>query len=121
MIAFINSEDISTEIETVNSTTTGGGNAFYLIRTGPDTIRMLLYREGIAYLLTVTQREDILDFVINLDPSVMGHTRGLFGNFNGDGTDDFIRPNGIVVPSDASDQMLHDYGQSCKCGLLYED
>lgn len=75
---------------------------------------MLLYKDSIAYVFTVTQRGEILDFIINLDNSVMGNTRGLFGNFNGDDTDDFIQPNGIVLPSNASDEMLHDYGQTCK-------
>ena len=67
------------------------------------------------YVLTVTQRQNILDFVVNLEDSIMGTTEGLFGNFNGDNTDDFIMPNGVQIPSDASDQMLHDFGQSCEC------
>ena len=75
---------------------------------------MLLYKDRIAYVLTVTRREDILDFVINLEDSVRGNTRGLLGNFNGDSTDDFVMPNGIQVPVNASDQMLHDFGQSCE-------
>ena len=76
---------------------------------------MLLYKERLAYVFTVTRREDILDFVVNFDDSIRGETRGLFGNFNGNNTDDFIMPNGVRIPSDASDQMLHDFGQSCEC------
>ena len=76
---------------------------------------MLLYMDGLTYVFTLTRREDILDFVVNFDDSIMGATRGLFGNFNGDNIDDFIMNNGVQIPSDASDQMLHDFGQSCEC------
>ena len=99
----------------VNSTTDGGSNAFYLTRTGSNTINMLFYSNPLAYVFSVTQREDILDCVINLDNSLKGNTRGLFGDFNGDPTDDFIRPNGVMVSANASDPILHEFGQSCKC------
>ena len=113
MVSFINGEDVSITIE--NGTATGGDNAFYLTRVGENTTRMLFYWEGLAYVFTVTQREDIIDFVLNLDTSLRGQTRGLFGNFNNDGTDDFIKPNGITVPyEDVTDQMLHEFGQSCE-------
>ena len=113
-MSFINGEDVSDEIEEVDATTNGSNNAIFMTRTGVDTVRMLLYKDQLAYVFTVTRRGEILDFIINLENSLRGETKGLFGNFNGDTTDDYIKPNGIQVSSDASDQMLHDYGQSCE-------
>ena len=106
--------DVSSEIEFVGNGTTGNSNSFYVTRTAEKSVRMLFYKEGLVYIFTVTRRSGLLDFVINLDSSLNGETRGLLGNFNGDGTDDFIKPNGITVPSDANDQTLHEYGQSCE-------
>ena len=111
----INGEDVSHEIETVNSTSIQANNAFYLTRVEDNVVRVLLNRDTRVYVLTVTQRQNILDFVVNLEDSIMGTTEGLLGNFNGDNTDDFIMPNGIQILSDASDQMLHVFGQSCEC------
>ena len=117
---FINGENASHEIEAVNSTSVQANNAFYLTRVEDNIVRVLLYTDTCVYVLTVTQRQNILDFVVNLEDSIMGTTRGLFGNFNGDSTDDFIMPNGIQILSDASDQMLHNFGQSCEClALIY--
>ena len=109
----MNGEDISGSIETVNSTSLFGG-AFLLTRIGENAVRILLFRDRVSYVLTVTQRQDILDFVLNLEESLRGTTRGLFGNFNDDSTDDLIYPNGIRVPLDATDEMLHEFGQSCE-------
>ena len=115
MISFINGEDVSSNIPNVNDTVVGDNNAFYVTRVGEKSIRMLFYWDNLAYVFTVMQRENIMDFILNLDISLKGETRGLFGNFNDDDTDDFIQPNGITVPSDGiTDQMLHEFGQSCE-------
>ena len=116
-MSFINGEDVSSEIAIVGNSTSRGNN-IYLNRTAENSIRMLLYRDQSVYAFTVTRREEILDFVINLDTSLMGETRGLFGNFNEDDKDDFIKPNGITLPFNASDELLHEFGQSCECNAV---
>lgn len=98
----------------VGNSSVQGNNAFYLTRSGENSVRVLLYKDSIAYILSVAQRGDILDFVINLEEPLRGNTRGLLGNFNGDNTDDFTMPNGIPVPSNASDRTIHEFGQSCE-------
>ena len=45
----------------------------------------------------------------------MGKLRGLLGNFDGNASNDFIFPNGTMLPVNSSDRQLHYYGQSCKC------
>lgn len=75
---------------------------------------MLLYKDSIAYILTVALRGDILEFVINLEEPLRRNTRGLLGNFNGDDTDDLIMSDGRPLPSSASDTMIHEFGQSCQ-------
>ena len=112
----INGENVSREIETVNNNTSVQAiNPFYLTRVGDNVVRILLNTDTGAYVLTVIQRRNILDFVVNLEDSIMGTVKGLFGNFNGDNMDDFIMNNGIQISPDGSDQMLHDFGQSCEC------
>lgn len=45
-----------------------------------------------------------------------GKTKGLLGNFNGDPSDDFLRPDGTVLPTDASAEDIHYlFGEECKC------
>ena len=42
-------------------------------------------------------------------------TRGLLGNWNGDPNDDFLRPNGDILSTDASMEDIHFmFGEECK-------
>ena len=107
----MNGQNVSSMIETVNSTSRVGNN-FFLNRTGENSIRLVFF-ERISYMLTVTQRQDILDFVLNLEESLKGRVRGLFGNFDDDDTNDLIYPNGVSVSFNASDTMIHNFGLSC--------
>ena len=115
----MNGEDVSDSIEAVNSSSLIGG-VFLLTRIGENSVRILLFRDRVSYVLTVTRRQSILDFALNLEESLKGTTRGLFGNFNDDSTDDLIYPNGIRVPSNATDEMLHEFGQSCKYSFKHK-
>ena len=56
----------------------------------------------------------LLSFVATSPEESMGTTVGLLGNFNGDTSDDFMYRNGTFLDADASDRMIHDFGQSCK-------
>ena len=44
----------------------------------------------------------------------MSKTKGLLGNFNKDGTDDFISPDGTQYPVTLSEREIYEYGQKCK-------
>lgn len=112
LVTFINGEDISSQIQNVNDTTNEA--SFYVTRVANNSIRILFYKNPLAYVFTVSLRDNILEFVLNLDRSLNGSTRGLFGNFNSNDMDDFILPNGVTIQANASDEMLHDFGQACK-------
>ena len=72
--------------------------------------------------VTVTQSElsvGILSFVAALPLELHKMTSGLLGNFNEDSSDDFIYPDGSILDGgEASDEDIHDFGQSCKFCLM---
>ena len=70
------------------------------------------FSNGIS--ITVSLLSGLLDIVAVLPRNFMGLTQGLLGNFNGNNTDDFIYPNGTLLDNDASDSMIHGFGQTCK-------
>lgn len=39
---------------------------------------------------------------------------GLLGNFDGNVTNDFKGPRGIITASDAEESIIYNYGQLCK-------
>ena len=54
-----------------------------------------------------------LSYALNLGNSPPITTSGLLGTLNGDVSDDFKYPDGSTIPFDASDEMIHDWGQAC--------
>ena len=77
------------------------------------------FSNGIS--VTVTLLSGLLNVVAVLPQDFMECTLGLLGNFNGNAADDFIYPNGTMLDDDASDEMIHNFGQTCKCLSLYLD
>ena len=56
----------------------------------------------------------ILRFVPTVGVAYMNQTKGLLGNFNKDGTDDFISPDGTHYPDTLTEREIYEYGQKCK-------
>ena len=52
--------------------------------------------------------------VASLPEDFQNLTEGLQGNYNGDDTDDFIFRNGTMLSNDANEQIIFEFGQSCK-------
>ena len=65
--------------------------------------------------VVVSVSRGILSFVATSPAEFEGESRGLLGNFNQNGDDDLIYPNGTVLDINATDTEVHDFGQSCEC------
>ena len=75
------------------------------------------FSNGIS--VTVTLLSGLLNVVAVLPQEFMELTQGLLGNFNGNATDDFIYPNGTMLDNDASDEMIHNFGLTCKFSCMH--
>ena len=112
VVVFLNQDDISQDLlsgRIVESEVT-------VMLLEDYTIRSTFLQNDYTYSVTVSLAADIniLNFVVNTDNAPnQGSITGLLGNFNGDPSDDFVYPNGTVLPSDATDEMLHEWGQAC--------
>ena len=104
-----NGIDISSNLTNVNDTYTT--QAVQITRTGTDNVTSA-FPSGAG--VTIRVAENIPNFVLTLPQSFMGQTRGLLGNYNGDSSDEFVYPNETMLNSNASDSMIHDFGQACK-------
>ena len=104
-----NGIDISSNLTNVNDTYTT--QAVQITRTGIDNVTSA-FPSGAG--VTIRVAENIPNFVLTLPQSFMGQTRGLLGNYNGDSSDEFVYPNETTLNSNASDSMIHDFGQACK-------
>lgn len=62
----------------------------------------------------VTATSFILNLRLTLPSTFANQAQGLSGNFNDNSTDDFVYPNGTMLSDNATDRMIHDFGQSCK-------
>ena len=104
-----NSIDISLNLMNINDTYSG--NIVEVTRID-DTSILSVFNNGLAVTISVALM-GMMNIVVNLPEEYESQTRGLMGNFNGDSTDDFIFPSGIVLDDGASDRMIHMFGQAC--------
>lgn len=56
---------------------------------------------------------EYLTYALNLANFPPITTSGLLGTFNGDPSDNFMYPDGTILAPDASDPMIHEWGQTC--------
>ncbi|XP_038073805.1 sushi domain-containing protein 2-like [Patiria miniata] len=62
--------------------------------------------------LVVSTTSGLLNVFTSLQQELKGRTRGLYGNWNGEKNDDFERPDGTILPVDATVQEIHsEFGQ----------
>eukprot|EP00058_Branchiostoma_floridae_P022683 XP_002608173.1 hypothetical protein BRAFLDRAFT_90412 [Branchiostoma floridae] len=61
--------------------------------------------------LEVFEKAGIPASIIHLPNDYMGQTKGLMGVWNGDPDDDFTRPNGTILRTNATDEEIYDWGQ----------
>ena len=113
VVVFLNQEDITQDLQSGNIVE----DKVTVMQLEDSTIRSTFLQNDYTHAITVSLAADvnILNFVVNTDniPN-QGSIIGLLGNLNGDPSDDFVYPNGTVLPSDATNEMLHEWGQACK-------
>ena len=83
-----------------------------LILNKPLTSNSLYDSPGIGVSIRLVQ--GLLEFSTEIDEKFLAMPRGLLGNFNDDATDDFIMPNGTVLPDSSTERELYAYGLTCK-------
>lgn len=65
--------------------------------------------------ITIVPGIKALDISVDMPVIFRNQTTGLMGNFNSIQSDDFILPNGTVLPSNMTDrQKFEDFGSHCK-------
>lgn len=64
--------------------------------------------------LNVTVGAEMLAISATVPKIYNSTTRGLLGNFDNDPENDFVYPNGTVLPGNISEREVFYYGQSCK-------
>ena len=71
-----------------------------------------LFPTGIS--LTFTNVERTLDISFEGPEEFKNRTKGLLGTWNDDPSDDFVAPDGTLLPANASPQQIHyDFGLKC--------
>lgn len=77
---------------------------------------LVTFPSGIS--VTVTEIQGSLSIVFAAPTKFKSHTKGLLGTWNGDTLDDFLRPDGTTLPSNATGREIHfDFGLKCKFTL----
>jgi hypothetical protein len=65
--------------------------------------------------ITVRDEKNHLIVTIVLDDALFGKTKGLMGNWSGNTNDDWLLPNGTILPPPLTDEQIHfDFGEKCK-------
>ena len=74
---------------------------------------VMAFPSGIS--VTVKVVSGALSIVFAAPRSFKNQTKGLLGTWNGDPEDDFLTPNGTILPSNAYGKDIHhDFGLLCK-------
>ena len=74
---------------------------------------LVTFPSGIS--VTVTEIQGSLSIVFAAPTKFKTYTKGLLGTWNGDILDDYLRPDGTTLPSNATGREIHfDFGLKCK-------
>ena len=109
-MTLVDGADVTDELIANNGTAMYSDNAISINRTSNTSVR-ISFMSGVG--MEVALRTGFLSFLGKMPLEFMGKQRGLLGNFDGNASNDFIFPNGTMLPVNASDRELHYYGQSC--------
>ncbi|XP_059150257.1 fibrillin-1-like isoform X2 [Physella acuta] len=92
---FYNNPEFSVNLETISAVQECISNKTLLIVTFPC---------GVTVKVAVSLKS--LEVELDVDQYIRNKTAGLFGNFNGDITDEFVLPNGTMLPANITEQQI---------------
>ena len=110
MTVLVNGTDVISNLTSVDDTVPY--DTVRLVRRTQDTITATFSNNVVV---NVTLRVGVLSFVVLIPQDILNATNitGLFGNGDGNKTNEFVYRNGTMLPDDTSDRILHTFGQSC--------
>ena len=108
---FLNQDDVTSDISNVPILRENLAMAIF----DNNTVVAVISNAQVTHSISVTfvPGVEYLAYAVNLDNSMGLTTAGLLGVINGDPSDDFTYPDGTTIPPDASEERIHDWGQSC--------
>ena len=108
---FLNQDDVTSDISNVPILRENLAMTIF----DDNTVVAVISNAQVTHSISVTfvPGVEYLAYAVNLDNSMGLTTAGLLGVINGDPSDDFTYPDGTTIPPDASEELIHDWGQSC--------
>ena len=80
----------------------------------PDENRLILSTTS-GTGISIRDEKNHLIITIVLEDKEFGKTKGLMGNWSGSEDDDWLLPNGTILPPPLTDEQIHfDFGEKCK-------
>ena len=77
-----------------------------------EFVRRFVFENSVV--ITIKAANNILSFQLSIPESFFNNTRGLLGMWNGNKDDDFLKPDGTVLPINSSgDLIFHQFGEQC--------
>ena len=74
---------------------------------------VISFANGISAMVNGSASKGLY-FTLWVPESFQGLTTGLLGNFNGDSFDDLTLFNMTILPENAMDEQIHEFGESCE-------
>lgn len=80
----------------------------------PDDSRLILSTSG-GSGMEIRDEANHLVITIVLENGLFGKTKGLLGNWSGNADDDWMLPDGTILPPPLTDEQIHfDFGEKCE-------
>ena len=67
-----------------------------------------------SVVITIKASNNILSFQLSVPEAFFNNTKGLLGVWNGNQEDDFLRPDGMILPINSDDdEIFNQFGEQC--------
>ena len=77
-----------------------------------EFIRSFTFENSVV--ITIKASNNILSFQLSVPETFFNNTKGLLGVWNGNQEDDFLRPDGTILPINSDDNVIfNQFGEQC--------